>query len=461
MLQHTPMALPDILSVSTGILLLLFAGWVVVVSIRESEPRAAAISLTFGVIAATPFLLGGFLFPGLHNLLLPGLLLIFMLIVFLPRGQLQSGETPTQRIDERDTMFSRQELRQGTPRYEQYYLRHPQLQVRDDAMRELPGLLAPDSSQFDSLLFSASHRFGEKVKSIRADIDGTVADQKSVIKTSDALTQLTAQARRGGAVASGSTPLRDYHFYSVGGRAERYDKKIVPSHTHAFVIAVEMEREMVLAAPGAGAVYESHRCYLQVGQLAVDLAESIRQLGYSARAHIDGNYQLVCPLVARDAGLGDIGRMGLLMLPRLGPRVRLAVVTTDLSLPATSEPAAAGVIEFCKLCQKCATACPASAIPPEDQSEVAGVKRWQINSEACYDLWCRLGTDCGRCLSVCPWSHPDNLLHNLIRSGVKQFPVFRRLAVWLDDLLYGRTPPTRTLPSDIYRRIQSEQDEES
>lgn len=51
--------------------------------------------------------------------------------------------------------------------------------------------------------------------------------------------------------------------------------------------------------------------------------------GFNSRAHIDGDYELICPLVARDAGLGEIGRMGLLMTPRLGPRVRIAVVTTE------------------------------------------------------------------------------------------------------------------------------------
>lgn len=64
----------------------------------------------------------------------------------------------------------------------------------------------------------------------------------------------------------------------------------------------------------------------------MQLAEFMRSIGYPARAHIDGSYRVVCPLVARDAGLGEIGRMGLLMTPELGPRVRIAVVTTDLPL---------------------------------------------------------------------------------------------------------------------------------
>ena len=74
---------------------------------------------------------------------------------------------------------------------------------------------------------------------------------------------------------------------------------------------------------------ESSEQYLRSGVLALKLAAYIREMGYEATAHIDGNYEVICPLVAVDAGLGVIGRMGLLMTPDLGPRVRISVVTTN------------------------------------------------------------------------------------------------------------------------------------
>jgi ferredoxin len=77
---------------------------------------------------------------------------------------------------------------------------------------------------------------------------------------------------------------------------------------------------------------------------------------------------------------------------------------------------------------------------------VGGVRRWQIDQEACFTLWCKIGTDCGRCVSVCPYSHPDNLLHNLVRLGVRNSSLFRRLAIKLDDLFYGKRPPSADLP---------------
>jgi len=175
--------------------------------------------------------------------------------------------------------------------------------------------------------------------------------------------------------------------------------------------------------------------------MAVQVAQFIRGLGCDARAHIDGNYRVVCPLVARDAGLGEIGRMGLLMTPQLGPRVRIAVVTTDLPLVTDERNYDPTTIDFCVHCKKCADACPSRAIPFEDREEVDGARRWQVDSEACYTLWCKLGTDCGRCMSVCPYSHPDNLLHNLVRRGVRNSVLFRRLAIWADDLFYGKKPP--------------------
>ena len=56
------------------------------------------------------------------------------------------------------------------------------------------------------------------------------------------------------------------------------------------------------------------------------------------------------------------------------------------------------------------------------------------------------GTDCGRCITVCPYSHPDDWFHRFIRWDIKNNLVFRRLAIKLDNIFYGRKPPIRPLP---------------
>ena len=144
--------------------------------------------------------------------------------------------------------------------------------------------------------------------------------------------------------------------------------------------------------------------------------------------------------------LGDIGRMGLLMTPNLGPRVRLGVVTTDMVLKPDAFKPDPAMLAFCEACKKCAEVCPARAIPFGPGADTREERRWKINQEACYDLWCSLGTDCGRCMAVCPYSHPDNWLHNLVRFGIRHSLVFRKLALPLDHLFYGRKPGSRHMP---------------
>ncbi|MGW8226573.1 MAG: 4Fe-4S dicluster domain-containing protein, partial [Anaerolineales bacterium] len=154
----------------------------------------------------------------------------------------------------------------------------------------------------------------------------------------------------------------------------------------------------------------------------------------------------IAPLVARDAGLGEIGRMSLLMTPRQGPRVRLGVVTTDLELLVDGRVPDLSVIDFCTSCKKCAENCPSGSIPFEARQEVEGAWRWRINPETCFLYWNVTGTDCGICMKVCPYSHPDSLPHNLLRWGIKRSGFIRRAALWMDDVFYGKKPAQKQGP---------------
>jgi reductive dehalogenase len=208
-----------------------------------------------------------------------------------------------------------------------------------------------------------------------------------------------------------------------------------------------MDHRLVGTAPYAPTVMESARQYVEAAKIAIQVASFIRSLGYPARAHIDGNYRVIAPLVARDAGLGGIGRMGLLMTPSLGPRVRLGVVTTDLPLVRDQRIEDAAILDFCQICKKCAQCCPIHAIPEDDRQKIDGALRWRINPDLCFRYWHAVGTDCARCMAVCPYSHPDTTMHSAVRWAVRHSGAARRAAVWLDDLLYGSLPGSKPFPS--------------
>jgi ferredoxin len=388
------------------------------------------------------------------------------LILFLPLKGARSFifYRPVKRIHEADVVLSRRLLVPGTEAYELYYKLHPEFRTADDLSRKSPGLLNNHARYFHEGTFSAGKANFEVVDFLGGLIHGPLpaknasADlpiKNKVQVDPDKTTRFISRwLKRTGAHSVGFTRLKEYHLYSHKGRGLYTGKPIIREHEHAIAITVEMDHRMMQSAPLGTSVMESSEQYLQSGILALKLAAWIRELGYKATAHIDGHYEVICPLVALDAGLGTIGRMGLLMTPQLGPRVRISVVTTNMPVSYGRGVPDNTTLHFCHLCKKCAKVCPSSAISDSPRENMEGLKRWKINSEKCYQYWTTSGTDCGRCIAACPYSHPNNLFHGFIRWAIKNNLLFRRLAIKLDDLFYGRKPAIRPLPdwSDILEK---------
>lgn len=431
---------------------ILFLGLVyaAIISFRENESRAAKLFLLLLLDPIIAFAFIYFDYPYKTEIIwiIVSLYWGMALLLIIPFGNKKDYKSPLpiRRIDERDVMFSRSELKEGTKRFEEYYNRRPESKLLDDEFRCRPGLLSPQASLAHPFAFASADASFDTIGALKSEVDGSVAETKTESNADDISNYIKNWAKKLGAVDCGITELYDYHMYSVGGRGERYDKVYEKKHNYAIAFTVEMDYRMMQSAPKASAIMESGQQYLEAGRIAIQIAHFIRKLGYEARAHIDGNYEVVCPLVARDAGLGEIGRMGLLMTPKLGARVRIAVVTTNLPLISDKPKNEYSVIDFCIKCKKCAEACPSQAISFTNQEDIDGVIRWQINQEACFTYWAAIGTDCGRCISVCPYSHPNNFLHNMVRAGLKNSSIFRGVALELDDLLYKRKPDSKSLP---------------
>ncbi len=340
-------------------------------------------------------------------------------------------------------MFSRNELNKGNSNFEEYYRKNTEKLAIDDNFRSNPGLLNPRASNYSPFTFKAAEASFNAIDALKNKVDGNVSPDKIEAKAPEITRFIKNWALKLGALDIGITFLKDYHKYTHRGRKGNYGLPVDNGHRFAIAITVEMDFNQVRSGPLSPIVMESAQQYMSSGAIAVQLAEFIRRSGYRARAHIDGNYEVVCPLVARDAGLGEIGRMGLLMTPKQGPRVRIAVVTTDIPLLVDKPKNMSSVIEFCTYCKKCAANCPSSSISFDPREQINGTERWQIDQESCFTFWTKTGTDCGRCMSVCPYSHPDNILHNLVRFGIRNSSIFSRGAVYMDDFFYGKKPEVK------------------
>ena len=343
-------------------------------------------------------------------------------------------------------MFSRNELQPGTQAYEEYYRIHPEKKPLDDKFRELPGILSPLSREADPVIYASANSNFSFIDNMQRLVDGPVAVDRVPLSTEDITRYLKTWILKLGAHSVGITELKEYHIYTVGGRNKRYGIPIKLRHKYALVYTVEMDAEMIASAPAAPTIMESAQQYLRAGTIAIQVAMFLRSLGYSARAHIDANYQVVAPSLASDAGLGEVGRMSILMTPKLGPRCRLGVITTELPLICDTKKTYNSIIDFCNRCKKCAVVCPSQAISYTDRTEEHGILRWKINHEKCFTYWCKAGTDCARCMAVCPYSYPDSAPHNLVRWAARRSGFTRRAVITLDRVFYGAAPEPKPAP---------------
>ncbi len=311
------------------------------------------------------------------------------------------------RIDERNIMFSRMSRIEGTKEYEDYYKAHPENKEFDDALRAMPAMNSDKTKFFDKLdspIVDATFGFLADIKGL---VDGGEKAQEKVEATPETFTKkLKGLAEFYGAKLTGVAELDESYYYSYRGRTDAvYGEKVEPSFPYTFVFAVELPPEYINTAPVLSQSIGVVKGYLDAAIVGMIITYYIKSLGYEARNHMDGNYLAVMPLAAKAAGLGDIGRHGLLVTPEYGSRIRLGAVTTDMPL-LISEPSPLKVRKFCEECGRCALLCPSKAISKELPSIIDGVERWQTAQGLCFKKWMEFGTDCGICIAVCPFSLP-------------------------------------------------------
>ncbi len=215
------------------------------------------------------------------------------------------------------------------------------------------------------------------------------------------------------------------------------------------VFGFEMDYEMWKTAPTAIMTTEVRWNYSRITMLLSSLAQFIRNLGYRAIPCLNDT-ALSVPL-AIDAGLGQPSRLGLLITPEYGPRLRLCKVITDLPLDGKKKHIDFGAIEFCEACEKCAEACPAGAIPRGPRtteghniSNNPGALKWYLDYQKCRTFWSTLGTNCGICIRACPFNKGHGFHHEIVRWFIRSFPFLDSTIVRFDDWLgYGKQKDPR------------------
>jgi reductive dehalogenase len=183
-----------------------------------------------------------------------------------------------------------------------------------------------------------------------------------------------------------------------------------------------------------------HVSQMRAAMIVKNLEGYVRELGYTALRGA-----VVPQGGGLAAGLGELGRNGMLISDRFGARIHMPdPILTDLPLVG-DKPTDLGVDDFCKICRKCAITCPTNSITFEDKVVHNGIEKYKINWLTCYklrpyvaDYW----HSCLTCVAVCPFTKPDVWWRRLAGATLKATPIparppLVRALKAIDDRVWG------------------------
>lgn len=194
-------------------------------------------------------------------------------------------------------------------------------------------------------------------------------------------------------------------------------------YPNAVVLTMEMNLEKIEQAPSVPTFIEIFRTYHQLGFVVNQLSEFLRSRGFNAHAGPALGSEGSFVPIARDAGLGEVGKNGMLITRKHGPRVRLAAVYTDIeNLPFSEKNPHSWVRDYCDMCNSCVKHCPAQAIYLEPHEAPEGGPIF-IDHKKCAVPFSTMD-GCTLCIKYCPFMHGryDDLHERLLKRAARRYP---------------------------------------
>ena len=324
---------------------------------------------------------------------------------------------PLKRFNQKYTVLSRTSWDPPLQRLKKTYQKtrneriHEENILEDYALRDASWYVANTLGTFAGFMHGDDGLYSWKgLESPKGSIDSETIPRKVKDSNLAAMSvKIKSAGRFYGADLVGITKLNEFWVYSHSynrSTGQSGPIRLPKRYKFAIVMGIEMDHDK-FATSDIGASAATGLGYSKMAFVSSLLAQYIRNLGYQALPC--GNDTALSIPLAIDAGLGELGRNGLLITPQFGPRVRLCKVLTDLPLKL-DKPIDFGVQEYCEKCKKCLENCPTHAIS-EDKTATAittsnnsGVLKWPVNGERCFRFWCEKGVDCSICIKVCPFN---------------------------------------------------------
>ncbi|MFW9843676.1 MAG: hypothetical protein ACFFEV_03795 [Candidatus Thorarchaeota archaeon] len=187
---------------------------------------------------------------------------------------------------------------------------------------------------------------------------------------------------------------------------------------YALVVCQEMKKDKIDHAPEFEAGKEVMRVYGSLGLVVNDIAKWLRKQGVRCQSNHPLGGLVNTPSLAGKAGMGWIGRSGLLITKEYGPRQRIAPVFIEHKyFEFTDNREHDWIEEYCSMCERCRKECPGEAIYPKsvvrfDNVDGIDSMRTCIDRDKCFPYFSET-IGCSICVKVCPFSKAGDMYNRL------------------------------------------------
>lgn len=198
--------------------------------------------------------------------------------------------------------------------------------------------------------------------------------------------------------------ITEYAFTEVERDMVFKDQSILFSH--AIVLLMEMDQASIDQAPSLETGKEVFSAYYKLGKAVNEIAQSLKNMGFAAQAGPALGGDVIYSVLAQKSGLGHVGKHGLLINRKFGPRLRIAAVYTSIeNFKSTPRDEYDWISEFCDKCNVCVRTCPSKAIYKEPIITSLGYET-HIDYKKCAIPFA-LDYGCSVCIKECTFNHTD------------------------------------------------------
>jgi len=167
-------------------------------------------------------------------------------------------------------------------------------------------------------------------------------------------------------------------------------------YPNGIVLTFPIDMDIIDEIPGERAQELNNKLYEKFGNITYELSDYLRGVGFATQViHPEGGL-IDLSRLGEVAGLGYIGKNGLLITPELGPRLKVSAILSSIeNLPIFKKNPHKWVKNYCERCGKCIKGCPEDALIENNDN----LAKADIIDEKC--IGCSQG--CTYCIESCPF----------------------------------------------------------